>query len=139
MSSITKFTSNSTPSNQRYQVWDTGLDTNDDGNPITEGDIFEIKESLHRPGKNLQITMDGAGSSSFRFNPRLTVYPRRPENEYNYASERYYFLASGMDMLTSGSAAVIIEAGESWALVGEMPVSEVELVTHSGNFRLFVN
>lgn len=139
MASITKIVNGQIPSALRSQNWQTNLDSNDDGNPITEGDIFEIQASLGRVAKNLQIEMlGGATSASFRVNPYVTIFPRRPANEFAPGSDFYDFVASGLTYQDTSVSAMILDAGETWELEGELPVRAVEVVTMSGNFRLSV-
>ena len=139
MATITKRVNRGVKPLKRYQSWDSSTDRDDDGNAISEGDIFEIEDSLGRSASTIVIKTTASGSCSFRINPVITVYPRREGGEFGYTTSSYDLVASGREFNDTSMGPIVVEANESFSLAkGEMEISHLEVVTMSGNFKVIV-
>lgn len=115
---------------RRLQHWDSQVDG------IAMGDIIEVEQSLGHPAHRVSITMAG-NSGSFRINPRVVVFHRRPKGEDgNYLSDWYDAVSSGFSYLDTSQTPVLVPAGTSYLLDDDLPVREIELV-HSGGSSSF--
>lgn len=129
MATITKYADRGVAPNLRVQTWDSRTDLDDAGGAIAGSDIFRISESLGHPAHQLTIEMF-VSSGSFRINPRVTLYPRRPPGEgSNYLSNWYPNVAAGVSYLSTRQDPVVVPAGGTYVLDNEVPVEEVEIVS----------
>ena len=123
------------------RFWNTASGINDEGNPIQNGDIFDIKESLGRPAANATfIIADSGVDIKVRFNPTVTTYLPRPKGEYGYSGDYYDLLASGQSFTDTSMGTFIMTAAQTWTFKREFEIVEVEIVDlDSTSFTLIVS
>ncbi len=127
MADITKKVDRGVPSIERTQSFTQG-----DAAP---GDIIKVEDSLGRPGKSLRIEAV-TGSAQFRFNVVNTVYVNRSESGLMY-SDGQPNPGSGLVYLDRSKGSIWVEAGTTWTS-NEFPIRDIEVVTRSGTFDIFV-
>lgn len=132
MAEIIKRVSNALPSPYRSQNF-----TQEDA---VAGDILDIKTSLGRPAKNCTIEIDDTGDGmSVRLNVKRTTYPRIPRREGLMYVDHLPYLVSGEDYTDETVALVNIEAGSTYTWETGPAVSDIQIVTASGHFDIFVS
>jgi hypothetical protein len=122
----------------QYQSWNTAVDLNDLGGPITAGDIFRITESLYRPADHIMI-ITGDGAVSIRINSIVKIYPNKPTGEFKFPGPGYKNLAGGQDHHDTSMAPFVIEANKSLSFNEELKVNNIEIVSMAANFKLLVD
>ena len=103
-----------------------------------EGDILLIKESLGRPALNCTIECGGF-DMEVRFNVKRTIYPPVPIREGRVFGDHLPYLVSGEDYLDTTVASISIEAGTVYEWETGPAIQDIELVTVSGNFDIFLS
>ena len=132
MSTITKRVSNRIPSSYRYQTF-TEVDA-------VAGDILDIKTSLGRPAKNYTLEVDNTGDGmSVRLNVQQTAYPRIPRREGLMYVDHLPYLISGEDYTDETSDPINIEAGTTYTWETGPGLNDIQIVTASGHWELFVS
>lgn len=132
MSTIIKRVENNLPSPYRSQTF-----TQEDAG---ESDILDIKTSLGRPAKNCTIEVDSTGDGmSVRFNVQRTAYPRIPRREGLMYVDHLPYLTSGEDYVDESSDPVIISAGNINYLETGPAISDIQIVTASGHWSVWVS
>ena len=106
-----------------------------DQSDVGAGDVVLVKDSLGRPARHISI--DAVGAMSIRFNVYHKVYQQRKVGD---GLTQWW---PGLDNRTTGArykdntnAVVDIEAGETFALDGDLPVEDVEIISAAGNFSI---
>src|SRR3990167_7204151 len=126
MASVTKQVNHGVPSGSRLQLWDTGEDLNDEGDPIGEGDIIRISDSLGRPSRELTVT-DNGGGSTFKVNSVISVYPRRLDNEMGIISATYDAVADGEETTDTGMPTITLASTDTIIIQG--PIETLEFIS----------
>lgn len=129
MTDIIKKVSSWIPTTARSQTF-----TQADG---SEGDVFLIKESLGHPASHLLVESFKDGLS-IRFNIYQTVFPRRKQDGLYYGSSHLFDLASGVQVTELSGGVVTIASGERFDM-NDIPISDIQIATASGEFSIFVN
>lgn len=130
MSDVTKTVDRGISANERTQNF-TQVDAG-------AGDILLIKASLGRPARTLQV--ESVGGMTFRMNTRRTIFPLRTladglADNYDNVPQQ---LALPQVINDTTGALVTLAAGETFNLDAELPVSDISIITVSGNFDIFV-
>jgi hypothetical protein len=130
MSKITKKVNRGLPPNSRTQNFtqaDAGAD-----------DVLMIEDSLGHCARNVTIETDA--ELQIRFNVYHTIFPKR--SQYDSPADFY----GGLEVLSSGQeykdetmGIVSLEADSIYEINGDFPVRDIELLTVSGNFDIFVS
>lgn len=129
MADITKLVDRGIPANQRSQIF-----TQADGGT---GDVLLIKESLGRHAQ--QLTIEADGDMSIRINVYRVVFPQRKTGEgFTQWWPGLDNVAAGVQVKDDTNALIPIAAGETFELNSEMPITDIELVTVSGDFTAIV-
>ena len=117
------------PAKKRSQVF-TNVDA-------VQGDILLVKDSLRKTASSVQIEADAL--MQVRFNVLHTVYPPRDQNR-NWMSgmDSGVFVASGIEITDLTMSPVTIAANETF-LLEDTSVDDIQLVTVSGVFEIFVS
>ena len=126
MSKITKKVDRAIPPNQRTQTFAFV-----DG--ISEGDVLMVADSLGHPAKIVEI--ESTGGMQVRLNVYHTIYPRRDGNDLMFTSQMPN-LALGQEIKTTSNARIYIDAGSTLTLDDGLPISDIELLTVTGNFSI---
>lgn len=130
MSDITKWVSRGIPSAYRSQNF-----VNADA---VQGDIILVKDSLGRPARNVIIECE-KGPTRVRFNVYQKVYQYRPDVDGLMNTSHLYNVASGVSYIDTTMAFVDVEAGSIFTIDKTLAVSDIQLVTVSGDFDIFVS
>lgn len=140
MADITKKVDRNVPVFQRSQNF-----TNADAG---EGDILKVADSLGYPASHLTIETQG-GSVKVLFNVWQTVFRvwHRSDAGFMYGTQGFPNTTSGtsyMTNTTSGVGAnppgsVTVEANTTYTMDKELAVSDIQLVSTSGLFDIFVS
>jgi len=132
MSTVIKRVSNALPSPYRNQNF-TEADA-------SAGDLIDVKTSLGRPASNCKIEVDSTGDGmAIRFNVKRTVYPKIPRREGHMYFSHLPYLISGEDYTDSTVARVNIESGTTYELSNGPAISDIEILTASGHFDIWVS
>lgn len=132
MSTVIKRVSNALSSPYRSQNF-----TQEDA---VDGDIIDVKTSLNRPAKNCTIEVDDTGDGmAVRFNVKRTIYPRIPRREGFMYVDHLPYLPSGVDYTDDTTARVNIEAGSTYEWETGPAISDIEILTASGNWDIWVS
>lgn len=136
MTDITKKVNRAIPVLQRAQNF-----TNADSN--TAGDVLMVADSLGYPASHVVIEASN-GPLKVRFNVYQTIYPRRPYDELlrddlpNISSGVLTNTFSGL--VSNNSAGVVnVEGGTTFILDKALAVSDIMLITVSGNYDILVS
>jgi hypothetical protein len=130
MAKITKKVDRNIPVSLRSQEF---LDTD-----AVEGDVLMVQDSLGKYASQATIRAVG-GSLKVRFNVYQTVYPRRQNDSLH--AEYALNLASGQEYKVAGGSTgdFIVETNTTREVNRRFPIKDIELVTVSGNWDLFVS
>ena len=133
MAQIIKRVDKGVQPSKRYQYWSSGAE----GATISQGDIFMIEKSLHKPAKYLYIETDADCDVQIRLNSQITVYPKRDEIlNWPVPGDDLENEATKTD---DSMNAIQIGANEVWILDDGIPVSDVQIVVWTaGTFELLV-
>ena len=101
-----------------------------------EGDVLMVRESLGRTARKAVI--EAVAPMEVRFNVYHTVYPPRGNDPSFMHTAHLPNTASGLSVKDDTVALVQIAASETFELDGDFPISDIELVTVSGNFDILV-
>lgn len=142
MASITKRVDRSIPGTQRYQTWDSTVDTNDDGNAFAAGDYFDFEASLGRAAS--QIVIEASSTDlEVRINGVKKVFDRASKTKFNKlygdTPNQNLDLASGADVTVGVPTVTVgIPTGDSTYVSEKMPINTLQIVTFSsGTFTLY--
>jgi hypothetical protein len=131
MADITKRVDRGIPPNQRSQNF-TEADAGD-------GDIILVKESLGKTANTVLI--ETAAEMVLRFNVKRTMYPPATLNDGlvdGYGSSRL-LLGSGLEYTDESNGTVTLLATETLELKDDLPVNDIQILTVSGVFDIFVS
>lgn len=130
MSQIKKKVNRLIPVRQRSQIF-----TNADA---TQGDIILVKDSLGKTAATIQIEADAL--MQVRFNVLHTMYPPRDQSRgWMLGTDPGIFVASGIEVTDTSMDPVTIAANETFTLDHDLSVNDIQLVTVSGVFEIFVS
>lgn len=102
------------------------------------GDVLMVESSLGHPARHVMIETDA--DLEFRLNVYYKVYPRHaPFGDGLTDIDHLPNVAAGVDITSDTGALVSLGAGETFELDGDTPVKDIQLVTVSGNFDVFVS
>lgn len=129
MSEVTKKVNTALPVSQRSQVF-TQADA-------SAGDVILVRESLGKYAKVVQIQADA--EMSVRFNVLQTIFPDRDKGLGGYPNgDNTQDLSAGVTIQDTTQTPVVIAASETFTLDKDLAVKDIELVTVSGSFEIFV-
>lgn len=113
--------------NERYQVF-TKADA-------TTGDVLKVNDSLGFPASYVSIAAQG-GAMAVRFNVYRRIYQLRPDDgiHMNHVQNT----SSGFT-IKEATASYSIESNTTFELSNKMPISDIELIVVSGNYKIFVS
>jgi hypothetical protein len=106
----------------------------------TTADIIDVDASLGRAAKNCTIEVDATGDGmSVRFNVQRTIYPRFPIREGYMYTEHLPYLCSGVNYTDETTALVNIEAGSTYEWESGPAIKDIQIVTQSGNWDIYLS
>lgn len=103
----------------------------------SQGDILLVKDSLGHAASH--VTVEAFSLLQLRFNVYHKVFPKRKTSTGLPGTYHLDNLTSGMDIIDTTGALVTVEAGTTYELDNEFPINDIELVTVSGLFDIFVS
>jgi hypothetical protein len=128
MTKITKRVDRGIPSLSRTQQF-TQVDA-------VAGDILMIADSLGHPAHFVTIT--ATDEVSFRLNTIQMVYPRQPDDNGLMLTSHMPCPALGQEYQSAEGAITLVGANATLTLDNTVPIDDLELVTVSGVFDIFV-
>lgn len=126
MTDQTKRVDRGIPPQSRTQSW-TNVEA-------SAGDVLLVETSLGHCASQVKIEA-GSGDMGVRFNVYHTVYQRRPYD--SLLRDDLPNVASGLQYHVD-TARVDIRTGTTFILDDDFPVSDIELITASGSWNIFV-
>src|SRR3989304_7424686 len=99
------------------------------------GAIILVQYSLYKPAQVIHVESDGG--MTVKFNVLRMVYPAWPEAGGAIQNPRMD-LANGQEVEDESMAVVTIGAGETFSLDHDLAVSDIKIVTVTGDFEIFV-
>jgi hypothetical protein len=139
MANISKKFNKHVESIKRYQYWNSSENA-DDGTPIAAGDVFQIATTLGKPAHYIYLETEAGCTLTIRLNSQIVRFPLRDLKTHWALPSRK--LESPITETDSTMAPIPVSDGvaqEIWEFNGVIPVSDIQIVTFSGNdFELFV-
>lgn len=140
MANVTKKVDRNVPVLARSQSF-----TNADA---AQGDVLKVADSLGYPASHVTIETQG-GSLKVVFNVWQTTYKKwsRHDQGFMYGTEGFWNLTSGVSYMTNTLSgvganppgAVTVEANTTYSMDRELAVNDIQLVSVSGLFDIFVS
>jgi predicted hydrocarbon binding protein len=130
MSDITKKVHRLVPINERSQTF-TQADA-------SAGDVIMVKDSLGRPAR--KVLIEAGDTMSVRFNVYQNIFPLREHwmDDFGAWNPGQRNLALGSRVKDNEGVSISIEADGTLELDKDIPVSDIELLTVSGEFTVTV-
>ena len=129
MSNITKFVDRGISPTARSQVF-TQADA-------TTGDILLVADSLGRPASTLQLS--SVGGMTIRMNVLRTVFPPAPMNGLQSPGQfEGLNLKLGVSVEDTSQTVQTIAANGTFTLDKAIPISDIKIVSVTGNFNIYV-
>ena len=129
MTDITKKVDLGTPPNERYQVF-TQADA-------TAGDVIMVRDSLRKPAR--KVTIEAAAAMTIRFNVYQYVAPLRQPGD-GTAMDGMGMQQSNISKITrykdDSKDVITLASNDILELDGDMPISDIEIVTAAGDFEI---